>query len=240
MFTRAVEQLVHIVRGTGRAGRVAFPPLLTRGSARRKADEAAHAWLRHCAEAFGGVERVALEENLAIFMVVHLHGTEITYANLQALWSEMPVAKFVEGTGAEMHRYLRLDYDLEALGPLLKEPMPHVHVEADGEPRFPVPAPDCDIVGWFFDFVYRNFFYDHWIVWAEFAWDDWCREHDRPNQWPRLVRAFNQGAFRIIEADPDLRSDVLQLKRCLLEKRKRLFQFEVAPARVELFGHHAG
>lgn len=239
MFTPAVERLVHTVRGTRRAGRVAFPPQLAEGGAKRKADEPAHIWLRRCAEAFGGIEQVALEENLVIFMTVRLHDTQITYANLQALWAETPVARFVEGTGTEVHRYLRLDHDLEALGPLLKEPVPHVHIEADGEPRFPIPAPDCDVVGWFLDFVYRNFFYDHWIVWAELAWDDWCRERARPNRWPRLVSAFNQSAVRIIEANPELRDDVIQLKQCLLAKRKRLFPFEVDPARIELFGHHA-
>jgi len=187
MFTASLEQLVHTVGSGRRTGRVVFPAGLAEGSARRKADEPAHAWLRRCAEPFGGIERVALEENLAIFMVVHLHETKITYANLQALWAEIPLARFVEGAGAAMHRYLRLDYDLAALGPLLKEPVPHVHVEADGEPRFPIPAPASDIVGWFLDFVYRNFFYDHWIVWAELAWDDWCRERTLPNRWPRLI-----------------------------------------------------
>jgi hypothetical protein len=151
----------------------------------------------------------------------------------------VPVVKFVQGAGSEAHRYLRLDHDLAALGPLLKEPMPHVHVEADGEPRFPVPAPACDVVGWFLDFVYRNFFYDHWIAWAELAWDDWCRERARPNRWPRLVHAFDQSALRVIEADPDLRDDIVQLKHCLLAKRKMLFPFEVDSDRAELLGHHA-
>lgn len=146
MFTPAAERLVHTVRGTRRAGRVEFPPQLAEGGTKRKADEPAHIWLRRCAEAFGGIEQVALEDNLVLFMVVHLHDTKITYANLQALWAETPAARFAEGTGTEVHRYLRLDHDLEALGPLLKEPMPHVHIEADGEPRFPVPVPDCDIV----------------------------------------------------------------------------------------------
>lgn len=237
MFTPAVEQLIHWVRGTRRTGHVAFPPRLAQGGARRKAQEPAHTWLRHCAEAFGGIEHVRLEENLGIFIVMRLDGARVISANLQALWVEVPLGEFVTGTGTEMHRYLRLDYDLTALGPLLKEPMPHVHVEADGEPRFPVPAPDCDVLGWFLDFVYRNFFYDDWIVWAEVAWDDWCRERGRPNRWLRLVNAFNQSAVRIIEADPELRDDIAQLKRCLLATRRRFVELEVDPARAELFGH---
>jgi hypothetical protein len=239
MFTPALEQLVHTLGTTRRTGRVAFPPALAQGGARRRTNEPAHAWLQRCAEEFGGVEYVALEENLVLFMIVQLRDGKIAYANLQALWAEVPVARFVQGVGAEVHRYLRLDHDLTALGPLLKEPVPHVHVEADGEPRFPVPAPAPDVVGWFLDFVYRNFFYDHWIVWAELAWGDWCLERVRPNRWPRLVNAFNQSAIGVIEADPDLRKDVVELKQCLLAKRKRLFPFEVDSDLAELFGHHA-
>lgn len=239
MFTPALEQLVHTIGSARRTGRIAFPPGLAEGTARRKSHEPAHVWLRRCAEEFGSVEHVALEENLAIFMIVRLHDMKITYANLQAFWAEVPVASFVRGAGADVHRYLRLDHDLAALGPLLKEPVPHVHVEADGEPRFPVPAPARDLVGWFLDFVYRNFFYDQWIVWAELAWDDWCRERARLNRWPRLVNAFNQSAVRVIQADTDLRDDVIQLKQCLLTKRKTLFPFEVDSTLAELFGHHA-
>lgn len=238
MFTQAVEQLVHWVRGTSRTGRIAFPPQLAHANIRRKADEPSHTWLRRCADAFGGIEHVVLEDNLAMLIVMRLDGARITYANLQALWAEAPLAMFMNGTGTEMHRYLRLDYDLSALGPLLKEPMPHVHVEADGEPRFPVPAPDCDILGWFLDFIYRNFFYEDWILWAEVAWDDWCRERNRLNRWPRLVSAFDQSAIRIIEADPELREDVAQLKRCLLAKRMRFFDVEVDSGQAELLGHH--
>src|SRR5438046_510347 len=113
MFTPALEQLIHTV-GARRTGHVAFPPRLATGGARRKIDEPAHTWLRRCVEELGGVEHVALEENLAIFMIVHLRDTKIAYANIQALWAEVPVAKFVEGTGTEVHRYLRLDHDLAA------------------------------------------------------------------------------------------------------------------------------
>jgi hypothetical protein len=98
---------------------------------------------------------------------------------------------------------------------------------------------DCDVLGWFLDFVYRNFFYDHWIVWAEVVWDDWCRERGRPNRWPRLVNAFNQSAVRIIETDPELCDDVAQLKRCLLAARRCFFELRVDSARSELFGHQA-
>jgi len=64
MFTPALDQLVHTVGVARRTGRVTFPHGLAEGSTRRKTDEPAHAWLRRCAEGLGGVEQVALEENL--------------------------------------------------------------------------------------------------------------------------------------------------------------------------------
>lgn len=161
----------------------------------------------------------------------------IEYANLQALWADAPLAEFVEGAGRD-HRYLRADYDMSALGPLLKEPQPHVHVEGDGEPRFPVPvAAADDVVGWFLDFVYRNFFYEDWILWAESAWDAWCDAHGRPNRWARLVQAFKQSRVRIIEGDPGLAQDLRDLKRCLLDERRRLFPLAVSRSRIELSSH---
>jgi hypothetical protein len=239
MFTPALKQLIHTVRGARRTGQIVFPPRMTRGGAMRVAHEPAHIWLRRCAEAFGGIDQVALEDNLALFMVVHVRGSRIEYANLQALWADLPLAKLVERSGTEMHRYLRLDYDPGVLGPLLKEPMPHVHTEAEGEPRFALPALDRDVVGWFLDFVYRNFFYDDWILWAEHVWADWCRERARTNRWSRLVHAFDQSAVRIIEADEDLCADVAQLKQCLAAERRSFFQLEIDRARAELLGYAA-
>ncbi len=176
---------------------------------------------------------MAVEENLALFLVIKWEERAIQYANLQALWTDVPLGTFLQGTGR--HRYLRLDYDLSALGPLLKEPQPHVHVEADGEPRFPLPvALGDDLVGWFLDFVYRNFFYDVWIVWAEMLWDDWCTERARTNQWVRLKEAFDQGRIRAIEADEELARDLRDLKRCINDARRGLFPLKAEGTRCSL------
>jgi hypothetical protein len=239
MFTPGLEQLVYTLGIARPSARVAFPPAMARGKARRHADETATAWLRRCADELGGIEKIVVEENLALLLVVHVVDDKITYANLQALWAAVPLTQYASGDGTERHAYLRLDHDLSALGPLLKEPQPHVHVEADGGPRFPIAAPPGEVVGWFIDFVYRNFFYDDWIVWAEVAWDDWCRETRRTNRWARLVSAFQQSQTGVIEADTDLREDLAQLKRCLRAERRKLFPYEVDADRATLFCHHA-
>jgi hypothetical protein len=168
---------------------------------------------------------------------VHWKKRSITYANLQALWSETPLNEFLGGTCSE-HRYLRLDYDLSSLGPLLKESQPHVHVEADGEPRFMVPsAVGDDVVGWFLDFVYRNFFYDDWIFWAKEQWEQHCLSHNRENRWERLEQAFQTSKPEIIEGDPKLRQDLADLKACVLAKRKGLFPLCIAAPQIRLFAH---
>jgi hypothetical protein len=59
--------------------------------------------------------------------------------------------------GRSTYQYFRLDYDEQQLGPLFKEPAPHIHIMVDGEPRFPacrMPAalPIADFV----DFIFRK------------------------------------------------------------------------------------
>ena len=240
MFTPGLEQLIHTIRGVRRSGRIAYPPGLSEGAARRSTNEPAHLWMRRCVAEVGGVENLAVEENLALLLVVHLRDDHIEYANLQALWSEVSIADFAKGDGTQPHRYLRADHDTKALGPLLKEPLPHVHAEPEGEPRFPVHlTASSDLVGWFLDFVYRNFFYDHWIVWAEVVWDDWCTERNRPNRWAALVAAFNQSKIGVLEADAELCEDLLQLKRCLLGHRREFFPVQMDATRLQLFAHES-
>jgi hypothetical protein len=241
MFTPGLEQLLHTLGSAKhRSGRLAFPPRLPEGVGRRAETEPAHVWIARCAAEAGGFEHLTVEDNLALILVLGLDEGRLRYANLQALWAEVPIRVFAVGDGSPSHRYLRLDHDPSALGPLLKESLPHVHVAAEGEPRFalPVQAAD-DVVGWFLDFVYRNFFYDHWLVWAEVAWDDWCAASGRTNRWARLVEAFKQSQIKVIEADPALREDLRQLKRCLARQRRQLFPIEDDATRVELFGHDA-
>lgn len=236
MFTPGLEQVIRTINpGNRPAGRVTFPPALVQGGARRSNNEPAYVWLKRCVG--GDMGRVAVEENLALFLVIRWSDRTIEYANLQALWADVPLSRFIAGEACE-HRYLRLDYDLAALGPLLKEPMPHVHVEGEGEPRFPLPSSaGDDCVGWFLDFVYRNFFHEEWIAWAEISWHNWCAERARTNRWARLVDAFNQSAVRLIEADEELKMDLRDLKRCMLEASRQLFPLTASRSRSELFSH---
>lgn len=236
-FTPALEQLIYTIRGR-HSGRVAFPPPLPEGAARRKDGESAQLWISRCIEAVGGVGQLVVEDNLAMILVIKVHEQQLEYASLQALWAEVSIADFAAGDGTARHQYLRADHDTSALGPLLKESLPHVHAAAERAPRFPIFLPaGGDVVSWFIDFVYRNFFYDHWIAWAKRGWADWCVETSRVNRWERLVQAFDQSKVELIEGDQDLRDDLHELKRCLLNRRREIFPIEVNTARLLLFGH---
>lgn len=63
--------------------------------------------------------------------------------------------------------YFRLDYDPERLGPLFKESLPHIHICPDQEPRFSLAfsSPHTALAD-FTEWIYRNFFYDRWLLWA--------------------------------------------------------------------------
>lgn len=241
MYTKQLEQVVHAINpGARPSGEARFPPNLPSRGARRRSGESARHWLHGCIELLGGgVDAVAIEDTLALFVELHWAERAISYANIQALWTSVPLREFVDACESPSHQYLRLDYHPdEALGQLLKEPHPHLHVDADGEPRFPVPlSASKDVVGWFVDFVYRNFFYEDWIAWAKEAWDHQCRETNRENRWPRLVQAFNQSKLQVILADDQLRKDLDDLKQCLAEKRSRIFRLQGSSTYLDVLAH---
>lgn len=252
MYTDGAQQLVHSIRG--RQDRwVTFPAGLRKHDAYRNEGEPAHVWLRRSVdEHVGGDLRLAqVEENLAMFLVLDVRKQGkllcVEYANVQALWTDGPLARFIEETehlqcGPHAcripHQYMRLDYDpTGALGPLLKEPQPHVHVEAEGEPRFPVAVSDAeDPVGWFLDFIYRNFFHADWEAWVEKAWTEHYRGTGRrDNPWERIKQAFTDNKIAVLEREH--LDDVRALKKCVFEKRRAMFPFRVPRARCELLSH---
>lgn len=241
MFTDDLEQLRHaIAPGARSSGTCSYPRNLSLGAVRRSDNEAAHIWLKRCADHFeGDTWSFVVDECIALFFIIEWQEKTITYANLQALWvPDVTIEDFVNGAGTERHRYLRLDYDLQALGLLLKEPQPHVHVEADGEPRFLIPAAvGDDVVGWFLDFVYRNFRYEDWIEWVRGIWHSYCLERRRENRWEMLVNAFSASNLGAIEANVALRGDLQDLKACLLAERKKLFPLTIDAKRAELLSH---
>ena len=153
MFTDELTDILHGMHKKGPRGTLHFPYGMQ--APFRSATESDRDWLARVCPSAGATLGLPfqVELNLALFLTVIWDNKKITYANVQALYTEDSLTQFLAKGG--MSRYLRMDYDLQALGPLLKESQPHVHVVAEGSPRFAVPmgAHDGDIIGWFIRIV---------------------------------------------------------------------------------------
>jgi hypothetical protein len=109
-----------------------------------------------------------------------------------------------------------------------------VHVVAEGAPRFAVPmgAHDGDIIGWFLDFVYRNFFHDEWLNWARRV-----AKMRKIDTFDKLVLAFANGKLGVIQKDPKLVDDLNRLRRELAKERKKMFGIFAKPQDLGILHH---
>jgi hypothetical protein len=230
MFTPALTNALSGMHKSGPRGELRFPSGMK--APFRSAAESDQTWLAGVCSSAGSPLDFQVESNLALFLTVFWEKREIIYANVQALYTTDSLDDFLKNGGTS--RYLRMDYDLQALGPLLKESQPHVHVVAEGEPRFSVPmgAHDGDIIGWFLDFVYRNFFHDEWLAWARRV-----AEMRKISTFETLVSAFSGGKLAVIQGDSMLVDDLNRLRRELAKERKKMFGIFAKPQDLAILHH---
>lgn len=169
------------------------------------------AWFRDIvANRLGGSAiPLQLEERLA----VHGHikwttpagnGRVLTFASLQAIVILDPnssLTKFLDdGDDQDIpFQYYRLDYDPDCLGAIFREPLAHLHISPDGEPRIPFQClPAGSIIPEFLEFLYLNHFKKTWLGWAERVWTDTYSGPLAQNPWVRVTEAFNQGKMDLL------------------------------------------
>jgi len=169
-FSDGVENVFTMLKARG-DGRSSFPRSWQLEHGRIGPTEPVHEWFVRCVDDHldGDHGRCQVADRLAVFAIVHWRGEMLAYVNCQALVT-------IGGTLEDYYldpsveaQYLRLDYDLGALGAMFREPSPHIHVRPDGEPRFPMTR-TSNVIMDFFDFIYRNYFHAEWLDWAESLW----------------------------------------------------------------------
>ncbi len=215
-------------------GRRVYP----RGYTVTRASGDVHGWFKDLVDKSlgGSPEGCAVEENLAVFAVLDgANDCALDYANVQVLTTDggSLVEYYKQSKVGVVANYIRLDFDLEALGPAFKEPLPHVHVQPDGSPRFHVSDP-C-VVAEFFDFVYRNYQYDKWIIWANEVWEDALRASGRDptktNILPTIRAAYNASQVNTLMR---AREDLLTMHGAWRKARKEMFPFNVRTEHLPL------
>lgn len=217
-FSPGSANLLQALRFYKTTSRVVFP----QGYVRVGADstKTTHDWFLECINQIKTAQNLTdeadaiaacqIEENMGIFGIVGGSQDRLMYANLQAvIVHDGDLTSFYLGA-AKSAQYLRLDYDLEALGPLFKEAAPHVHIRPDGEPRFAC-CVHQNIVAEFVDFIYRNYFHDVWVKWARRVWEKQASSSADNEVFDRIVNAFNRADIEALVAE---KSTLDRMKSC--------------------------
>ncbi len=137
--------------------------------------------------------RIAIEDNIAFLGHIKWKEKKLTYLNLQAIIIlDSDIESFYLKDDANYH-YLRFDYDLNNLGPLFKEQLPHVHIQPKGAPRFPFHFSDSgnSIVD-FLEFIYINYKYDTWYDWLEELWESAPEFGSENDQFYNIVDSYKR------------------------------------------------
>jgi hypothetical protein len=144
----------------------------------------------------------------------------ITRAHAQAL---IAPGQLIHEAEEDLH-YLRMDFERSNLGGLLHDPVPHVHAQAKGEPRFALSdsrsLPHVDFV----ELVLRNYFHDEWEDWADRVWERRVKPvlpfDGTADPRTQIKAAFRESHYPTLMGD--FRESVSQWKRVLVEEKRRM------------------
>lgn len=184
------------------------------------------------------LDQCVIEDNLLVLARLEWDGKVIRHASLQALALPGPKGvRTIEGfylappedRSRYQPQYLRVDFDLNNLGPLLKEPQPHVHIRGAHEPRFPVYGDN--VVMDFLDLLYRNYQYDQWLDWVKAVWRD-SPKAGVNDPLPTLISAFKDGKSSVVREHAN---DLRRLRATIREAYTQAWPFTIDPAWRVLF-----
>ncbi len=122
--------------------------------------------------------------------------------------------------------YYCLEMDYNCLGPLFKEPIPHIHTKPSKEPRFPLMIEkNINPLVQFFEFIYLNHFYDKWRKWAKRIYEMKIED----NNFKKLVGAYNRSGTKSLNLlyNGELHKPLLNFKRVLSEVKQEKFKGKI-------------
>ena len=203
---------------------MAFPQNLSEAAARRSPGESLHAWFVRLVNDFcdGHPKRVAIEDNIAVFVRLLWTKKRLLYANVQTLVATDDLDDYYLGAGGEA-TYLRLDFDYATLGEPFSHPLAHIHVEGSLSPRFALDGGNAgNVVVDYLEFLYRHYVPAKWRKWAERVWN---REYGRASEeeadpFPLVMQAFASSQFDILR---DYSAAMGRIKRALRKRKDEAF-----------------
>ncbi len=176
-YSSGAENFLRLLQPIGPIGRLTFPPELKgapRADLRLGDAEQVWDWSDRVRAYFslGDIDRCQIDVGCGIVAEVEWrNGGELARVCCQCVVSPGVLLSIGSATRRDAH-YLRLDYDESNLGPLLCEPLPHLHVRGNSAPRVEFRGlASKRLLGSFLDFIYRNYFRDSWETWARAVWE---------------------------------------------------------------------
>ena len=156
-----------------------------------------HGWFKQLVDGQlqGSARSCSVEENMGVFGHLKYKNGLVVYANIQviiAFEQENFDGYYLDDKSP--CSYFRFDYDLNSLGKMFCEPQPHVHTLAEGPPRFDLQISSGNAIIDFFDFIYRNYYYEKWLDWARYAnQSEGSALSRKENVFGRIEEAFKAG-----------------------------------------------
>ena len=174
-----------------------------------------HSWFCRCADAAGGVPRCCIEDNIGIIGVSKWTEGHMTYLNIQAIVTkDGRLEDFYRNESAVECQYTRLELNFKTLGPLFKEPLPHIHACHDGPPRYSfAPEGDRVLIARFLEFLYLNYAYDKWLDWAREVWQTRHVSGKDGDTFEPIVQAYNASNSDVLIKR--YAKDILKLRKAL-------------------------
>jgi len=228
-FSEGFRNFLEAIRFHGESDPIIFPRECSDSDISIK--KTFHAWFKDIVYTHlnGDTRPCAIEEKMAVFAKIRYkrRGNLISYANIQVLIAETDLKTFYRSKAGNCN-YLRLDYDLDALGKIFTHPQPHIHISSD-RPRFGLMnSSSGNIIIDFFEFIYLNFFSEKWLKWARNAH---CRKTEDFGEFDKIVKAFDNSQLNII-----LESDnyINKIKESCRKQKERLFKFKIDKTKSDI------
>lgn len=201
-------------------------------------------WFNRCVNEFmpEGIDYWKIEDNLAAFAIVSWGAdNKLDFATINVLKTECSLQDYHDLTEDDLEKeewriysrphYLRLGLDYGTLGPIGTHPPPHMHLSPDGPPRCALGASlSTNIVVDFMEFVYRQYFPDLWLGWAERTWNRHYKKIKRDpelNPFRAIVSAFAENQIGVLH---ERAKDVSDLMEVLQKEKDGLYELRMNAA----------
>lgn len=218
-----------------------FPKAVDRARLRFQGTETLKQWFDRCATEFmpEGIEYWRIEENLAAFAIVSWRPvSELDFVTINVLKTECSLQDFFDLTEDDLKteewrdfsrpHYIRLDLDYNTIGPIGTHPLPHIHFSPNSPPRCALDTThSTNIIVDFMEFVYRHFFPDHWLAWAERTWNRHYKSSRRDpelNPFRAIVSGFSENQIGVLHS---LSKEISELVSVLTEEKRGLYELRM-------------